>query len=408
MGALGWALTGAGSIVVDLISAPSIHPPTDRPAAGRPTQRLIGVYEGGRPGRTVVAIGALHGNEPAGIDAIEAVLAELNRRGVDMAGSLVGVVGNLQATVAEQRYLERDLNRGWQPESCARVATPRPDESPEDAEQRELLQVIAPLEARDPAPLVFLDLHSTSGPAAPFAIIPDIARNRALALPLPIPTVLGLAEIIDGAMLPCMVERGHMGVAVEGGQHDDPQTAARLEAIVWLSLVNLGCLRPEQVPDLPDHRARLRRASIGLPPAVRILHRHGLDEHEAFEMEPGFSNFHPVRRGQALARDRDGPVLAPCDGLVMLPRYQGQGSDGFFLGTRVTQRWLMLSAAARRGRLERLLPLWPGLRVDPADPQRVLYRGHRPPAAMLRMLRLLGFHGMRPRPPELEFFRYTP
>ncbi len=356
----------------------------------------------------MIAIGALHGNEPAGVEAVRSVLATLARRQVDMAGKLVGVIGNLQATAAQQRYLARDLNRGWLPEACRKVTTPQPDESPEDAEMRGLLELFGPLEAESTEPLVLLDLHSTSGPAAPFSIIPDVQRNRDLALRLPIPTVLGLAEIVEGAMLPYMIERGHAGIAVEGGQHEDPQTAARLEAVIWLSLVSAGCLRPEQVPKLSRHRRRLRQDTAGLPTAVRILHRHGLGEGEDFEMEPGFRNFHPIRRGQRLARDRGGPIIARCDGLVMLPRYQGQGSDGFFLGTRVTRRWLLLSATARRGRLDRVLSLWPGLTADPTSPNRLRYRGTEPSAAMLRMLRLLGFHGVKARPPGLEFFRHRP
>ena len=55
---------------------------------------------------------------------------------------------------------------------------------------------------------------------------------------------------------------------------------------------------------------------------------------EHFEMEPGFANLENVRRGQLLART--GPqgeiaVLSPFDGLLLMPKYQEQGSDGFFL-----------------------------------------------------------------------------
>jgi hypothetical protein len=382
--------------------------PSVQATTARPLNRIIGVYEGRRPGRTVIAIGGMHGNEPAGIKAITAVLTELRERDVDMAGTLVGVVGNVQALAAEQRFVEHDLNRGWTPQTCERVKTPRPDESPEDAEQRGLLEVFGPLEAESDHPLVFLDLHSTSGPAAPFSIIPDVARNRELALQLPIPTVLGLEEILEGVMFGYLVDRGHMGVAVEGGQHDDPETTARLEGVIWLSLIATGSLRAHDVPEREQHRARLRKASAGLPTAVRMLHRHGVDDDGFFEMEPGFRNFGPVRRGQQVARNQHGPVVATVDGLVMLPRYQGQGSDGFFLATRVTRRWLMLSALVRKGRMSRFLALWPGLRWEPRTPNRLRYSGTEPSRTMLRALRLLGFHGVRARPPGLEFFRRQP
>lgn len=391
-----------------LLTSGPMRAPTPEPAKTRPVERILGVVEGRRPGKTVVAIGAMHGNEPAGVEAVRSVMAQLRRRGTDLAGKLVGVAGNMQAIAADRRYLSRDLNRGWTVESCRRVSQPRPDETPEDAEQRELLEVFRPLEAESREPLVFLDLHSTSGPAAPFSIISDVARNRELALPLPIPTLLGLEEILEGVMFGYLVDRGHMGVAVEGGQHEDPETAARLEAVVWLTLVNAGSLSARQVPDLAAHRERLRRAASGLPPAVRILHRHETEDDDEFEMKPGYDNFMSVARGDMLARDRHGPITATLDGLVMLPRYQGQGNDGFFIATKVTRRWLVASASARRGRVERLLALWPGLHWDASDPNTLRYGGTEPPAAMLRTLRLLGYHGVRARPPGLEFFRRRP
>ncbi|MEX1363085.1 MAG: hypothetical protein AB1Z98_08160, partial [Nannocystaceae bacterium] len=211
-----------------------------------------------------------------------------------------------------------------------------------------------------------------------------------------------------GVMFGYLVDRGHMGVAVEGGQHSDPETAARLEAVVWLSMVNAGSLRPDQVPDLPAHRERLRRAAAGLPTAVRILQRHETAADDEFQMDPGYDNFSPVRKGQRLARDRHGPIVSRLDGMVMLPRYQGQGNDGFFIATKVTRRWLAASAAARRGRVERLLALWPALSWDASDPNTLRYGGTEPADAMLQTLRLLGYHGVRARPPGLEFFRRRP
>ena len=385
-----------------------MHASAAQPAARRPVERILGVYEGDRPGQTVIAIGGMHGNEPAGIEAIRSVLGQLRQRGTRFAGKLVGVAGNLQALAADQRFLTRDLNRGWTPRECQRLATEQPGETPEDREQRQLLEVFGPLEAESNQPLVFIDLHSTSGPAAPFSIIPDVRRNRRLALSLPIPTVLGLEEILEGAMFGYLCDRGHMGLAVEGGQHRDPETAARLEAVVWLTLLAAGSISARDVPDLRGQRARLRRASEGLPAAVRVRHRHGLDEDQSFEMVPGFDNFSPVRRGERLALDEDGPVHATFDGLVMLPRYQGQGNDGFFLACRVTRRWLSLSTAARRGKMERWLALWPGLARVPSEPNRLQFRGTEPSPLMLQTLRLLGFHGMRFKATGLEFFRRRP
>jgi hypothetical protein len=46
-------------------------------------------------------------------------------------------------------------------------------------------------------------------------------------------------------------------------------------------------------------------------------------------MEPDFLNLQSVKRGQLLARDRNGELLARVNGRIVLPLYQCQGSDGF-------------------------------------------------------------------------------
>ncbi len=58
---------------------------------------------------------------------------------------------------------------------------------------------------------------------------------------------------------------------------------------------------------------------------------HRIRAGDAFQMLPNFKNFQAVRKGQALARDIHGWILAPEDGLILMPLYQKQGSDGFFL-----------------------------------------------------------------------------
>ncbi|MBK6950183.1 MAG: hypothetical protein IPH16_20770 [Haliscomenobacter sp.] len=61
-----------------------------------------------------------------------------------------------------------------------------------------------------------------------------------------------------------------------------------------------------------------------------IIWRHPVEPEDQFRMEPGFQNFDPVRIGQRLATDRNGPVLAKVDARILMPLYQAQGEDGFF------------------------------------------------------------------------------
>ena len=385
-----------------------MHPP--EPGA---YPRILGRLDTGRPGPTVVVFGGLHGNEPAGCQALLRVLARVEREGLPLRGRLWGVAGNLRALAAGRRYIDRDLNRRWIAEDIARIVNAGPEQAAEDLEQLELLTVLAPLLVEATEPIVFLDLHSTSGPATPFSCMADVLRNREVALALPIPVVLGLEEVIDGSLLGYLCDLGHIGVAVEGGQHTDPATIDCHESSVWILLATVGALDPSHIPDLAHRRQRLaelaQRASGPLPAISEIRHRHVVHPaHEPFVMQPGLENFHPIRRGQLVAHDSRGPIHAPRDGLMMLPRYQGLGDDGYFLVGRVSPLALTASAALRRLGLDRIVGALPGIHRHPtrrdhfvADPKVARTR-------VVDVFHLLGYRHMRTVGPDLVFTRRAP
>jgi len=332
-----------------------------------PAARVLG-RAGRLGGPTLVVTAGIHGNEPAGVRAAERVLAELHRRGTPLAGELVALVGNRAGLAREARFLDEDLNRLWTAERLAALrARPSARDHAEEREQRELLSELEPLLAREHVTL--LDLHSTSGGGPPFALAGDTLQNRTVAFALQVPFLLGLEENVSGTLVEHVGALGHVAVVIEGGQSRDPRTADLLESALWITLVSSGVASASDVPELESHRARLRSAARGLPPVIEVAHRHDIaaEDEQRFEMLPGFEGFARVERGTLLAHSgggRERPVLAPFSGLLLMPRYQRQGRDGFFLGRSVSPLWLSLSAALRRLHLERLLGLLPGVRVE--------------------------------------------
>src|SRR5690606_19080983 len=93
---------------------------------------------------------------------------------------------------------------------------------------------------------------------------------------------------------------------------------------------------------------------------------------DRFEMLPGFRNFQAVERGELLARDAHGDIRAAERGRVLLPLYQGQGDDGFFLTRDVRPLWLAVSAFLRHLGAARLAPLLPGITPHADAPARWL------------------------------------
>lgn len=344
----------------------------------------------------MIVTGGLHGNEPSGAFALRRVAPKLEALRHALRGRVVGLSGNRGALERGCRFVERDLNRGWKEEFLTQLlSASREHLRSEDLEQRELAERQLALEHQRSGPMVFLDLHTTSGPSEPFVCFGDTLVNRRLALALPITAILGLEEVIDGAMLGYWTDRGHAAIAVEAGRHDDAESIERHEAAIWLCLASVGAFGSDQIPDLERHAARLQRASAGVPRLLEVRHRHEVGPDDAFEMLAGFRSFQPVARGQPVARDRNGPITATESGLMLMPRYQGQGEDGFFLVRKVARFWLGISAGLRRGRVARLLPLVPGIARHASEPDCFMVKSQALSFFTIGLLHLCGYRRKR-------------
>jgi predicted deacylase len=302
-------------------------------AEPRAWPRVLGTAFGAGPGPVLVALGGIHGNEPAGLHAAERVLARIAREELALRGTFVAMAGNRAALANGRRFLERDLNRGWSDEALAALAAAPPPGDGEDREQHELHAAIAAAFAGAAAgERHFVDLHTTSAPGVPFAVADGTPDAQAFALAFPLPVFFGLIGQLSGALMPYLVRQGVTAVSIEGGQNDAASSVEHHEAVLWIALVAAGLLRREALPDYAAFVARLTAAGQGLPHAIEVYHRHGIVPADEFRMAPGFANLQPITRGTLLARDRRGEIRAPDDCLLVMPLYQGQGDDGFFLG----------------------------------------------------------------------------
>lgn len=328
-------------------------------------QRCLGEHGTGVPGPLLIAVGAVHGNEPAGVRAIQRVFATLQSRRIPIRGRFVGLVGNLAALAAGERYLDVDLNRIWAEEAGASRAPP---EARELGERDALLIAIEEQLAGNWTQVIVADLHSTSAHGGGFVVMADTLRNRGVARHLPIPIILGLEETVFGTLVESICERGHVAICVEGGQHEDPATIDHHESALWILLVEMGLVDRDRVSDLVEHTARMKSCSARCPSVMEIRYRHQLEPGDRFAMKPGMKNFDQIEQDEPLAKtgvSLDGEVRAPLDGYLLMPLYQPKGEDGFFIVRAVRPFWLTVSTVLRRLRLGRLLPWLPGVSRDP-------------------------------------------
>lgn len=355
-------------------------------------QHFIEAVKGRAPGPTLIVVGSLHGNEPAGVRAVRRVSAELRRRKPPLRGEVVLLAGNTRALRRRVRYIDADLNRHWTPENISAVKSGNPftEAESEDAELRELLDEFWLAAQRARGELYFLDLHTTSAEGRPFATLGDTLRNRRFALNFPATIVLGLEEQLEGTMLEYVNNLGAVTMGFEAGQHDAASSVDHHEAVIWIALVAAGLLRREDVPELERARSLLERAAGGTR-FVEVRHRHPITPDDEFSMRPGFENFQPVRRGQTLAQDRRGQIRAREAGLIVLPLYQKLGDDGFFLGREVKPFWLKVSAALRRLRVGDCVRLLPGVRRRSKDGHAFVVNTRIARLVPLQIFHLLGF-----------------
>ncbi len=362
--------------------------------------RFLGSYGGDTAGPLVVGVGGMHGNEPAGVRALQQVLQALHSAHVPFRGTLAGFAGNRAALARGRRYVDEDFNRVWSQERVARARHGgfSPNGTSEEREQRELLASLDAQLARRRGPVVCLDLHTTSAAGTPFVVIGDTLLNRRFALRLRAPVVLGLEERLESTILNHLGEEGHVAVGFEGGQHDSPSAVAIHMAAIRTVLATAGCIRAGDLP-LPGDASD--PAPEDAPPVVEIRHHHVIREGDGFVMEPGFRNFQPVERGQVLARDRRGPVRARESGQILMPLYQGQGTDGFFLVRPVRPFWLRAAKWLRRLRIERLLPALPGIRRYPNRPGTLVVDPRIARWFVTELFHLLGFRKRQSREGKL-------
>ena len=303
-------------------------------------QRIIGHYTGQVRGTLIIALAAMHGNEPAGIQALNRLFQMLedepkHNSGFVFKGRIVGVMGNIQAFERKLRFVKKDLNRELTLENLKNLRlTPQYRLAYEDLELMELTQAIKnEIIEYKPSRLVVVDLHTTSASGGIFSIVSDDMESLNLATQLNAPVVLGMIGKTGGTTLHYF-KTENMGIPTvsicfEGGQHNDALSIQRM--IAWL--VNL--LREVKSVDKDDvenrHETILKNYSKHLPKVVDLFYVHHIQPSDHFQMREGYKNFQAIKAGEVLADDKNGEIVAPEDCLLLMPLYQRQGTDGFFL-----------------------------------------------------------------------------
>jgi succinylglutamate desuccinylase len=218
-------------------------------------------------------VGGIHGDEPCGRSAVEALAEEEPE--VERPVKLI--VANERALERGVRYVDEDLNRAFPGSPDA--------ETYEGRLAHELLSEIRGCE--------ILSLHSTRSHAAPFALVDELdGHARAVCPYLSVEAVVETAEYSDGRLIayPDVVE-------LECGLQQSVAAAENATRLVREFLVAVGALTGEPKP--PRHHPL---------PVFRLdeqIPKRRADEYEVF-----VENFERVATGERFAAIDGEPLVA--------------------------------------------------------------------------------------------------
>ena len=290
-------------------------------------KRTIGTYTSGKLGPLLFVSAGVHGNEPSGVQALQKVFADLEKVRPEISGMVVGVVGNRRGLDENVRYVDEDLNRAWTEENVA-LETP---ETYEQSEMREIISLLERYPEEDFEKRIFLDCHTTSSATLPYISVQEVNDNDEWAHQFPTYIIRGFSDLVYGCIDHYLSRIGITGFVFEAGQHTDPKAVENHEGIIWLALEKACGLDLSLLPDYPKCVDTFAKENAPEQKTFEILHRHGLEDGDEFSMEPGFSNFDSVKKGQLLATHNGEEIRAERDAFIFMPLYQAQGNDGFFL-----------------------------------------------------------------------------
>ena len=120
-------------------------------------------------------------------------------------------------------------------------------------------------------------------------------------------------------------------ICFEAGQHNSPDSVDHAVSAIIQCFGAAGGFFEEDIE--MKHEMLLTQDSQGLPKEAQLIYCHHIKAGDNFKMREDkiYRNFDFVIKDELLAYDKNGNIKALCDGRILMPLYQKQGNDGFFI-----------------------------------------------------------------------------
>ncbi|RDY58669.1 succinylglutamate desuccinylase/aspartoacylase family protein [Flagellimonas nanhaiensis] len=322
-------------------------------------ERIIDHFQGEKEGPTLVFFAGIHGNEPAGVFALKHVMQELKINEAAIHGEVYAIAGNLGALEKRVRFQEQDLNRIWFPEKIESMGS---KEVPgvEEKELLELYNTLKQILKDGRPPFYFIDLHTTSSDTSPFIVLNDSLLNRKYASNYPLPTILGIEEYLEGALLSFINELGYVSLGYESGRHDDIKAIKNSMDFIRYTLAITSAV-PSSKNEKIVLRNKVLKSSEVSDKFYEIYYQHDITVGNQFKMLPGFINFQEIPKGIEIAMSNGEILTTESKRQIFMPLYQEQGKEGFYFIRPIPKILLWMSKGLRRFKVDHLLVRLPGV-----------------------------------------------
>ena len=289
--------------------------------------RILGNYHSGEKGKTIVFMCGIHGNELSGKKALKKIFSYLENNKIDIRGNIIGVQGNLKAIEKKERYIDIDLNRIWTKKIIDKVKKGKIKDVYEYKELikiHDIMDVI--LKKKKKKDVIIIDLHNTSSASGLFTVINN-TKDFKLASAIQIPVITKLFNKVKGSFSQYYNSKNISTIVFEGGAIGDPASTNNHEIGIFKILESCGAIKKEDTPNFITNQSNSKNKKN----LYKVKYIHLISESDNFLMKPNVINFQNVKKGEVLGSDKNGDVISPFDGKILMPLYQEQGREGFYI-----------------------------------------------------------------------------
>lgn len=274
------------------------------------------IVDSGVPGPTLVVLGAVHGNEPAGVKASIELTEEIESGNYKLQnGKIVFILGNPKAYAADSRFVEENLNRTF-------------GENIKETLESKRAKAIKDFVLSLDNVTGLIDLHSVSIGNFQMVVYPNLPGNTEFALKMSnlATHFCFLPKLVVGTSCEILsVRPGTKSLCVECGNHNDPESSQIALRHIKNFLEDLGMVQATTQIQSHSEPITVYRTLDLIRPTIEFQF-----------LNPSVQTGLHLEAGEVYAQDVSGPIFTETECYIVMPTKvpDPTDSDAGFLCSR--------------------------------------------------------------------------